>query len=253
MLPSTGDSPIRLVVVNGDSQTYGDELSDRMQSCWGAVLARRLGADFVNLGVCAGSNRRTVRLTVERLDQYTEERGLTPDQVLFLGMWSKLDRSEAYTGEADLQGGLADDVPEAGWNRIHAAYIPRRDAKAIAWYRSFQSEPGDQSEFLMHWVMFDAWLAQRGYHYGFLWAFDPDSSAFENLPQYRDQINFSRVLGSGRFPYGGPSIYAVGEEIGDLAPGRHPLERAQQVFVDDYLFDWVSELVKLGERESATV
>ena len=243
----TEDSRIRLVIVNGDSQTYGDELADRHWSVWGAVLARRLGADFVNLAVCAASNHRTVRVTVERLDAYATERGLRPDEVLFLGMWSKTARFEAYTGEPDLQGGLTDEVPEGGWARIHSAYIPRRDMRSIGWFRDIASDHGDHSEFLMYWVLLDAWLARRGYRYGFLWAFDPDPKVFEDLPQYSDQIDFSRVLGAGTFRYGGPSIYALGAELDDLAPNRHPSERSQEVFVDRYLYDWVLELAG-GDR-----
>ena len=240
----TRQARIKLVVVNGCSMTYGDELPDRANSVWGALLAKRLGADFVNLGACAGSNHRIVRLTVERLPGLLAERGLAPDEVLFLGMWSRINRFEVYGGEPDLQGGLPADVRDPGWCRIHPAYIPRRDARSIAWYRTLQSDYGDQSEFLLNWTMFDAWLARLGVRYGFLWAFDPDPVIFENLPQYVGRLDLSNTLRSDDFPYGGPSIFALGTRLDDLAPGRHPLERTQRIFVDEYLYDWVSGMLE---------
>lgn len=245
------DGQIKLLVVNGCSMTYGDELPDRMNTCWGSLLAGRLGAELINMGVCAGSNHRIVRTTVERLDEYAAERGLQPDQVLFLGMWSRMNRYEIYGGEEDLQGGLTADVPDPGWCRIHPTYIPRRDGRSIAWYRGLQSDHGDRSEFLLHWTMFDAWLARRGYHYGFLWAFDPDPAIFTELPQYARQLGMSRVMGADCFPYGGPSIFSLGSELNDLAPGHHPLTRTQQVFVDEYVHGWVDGLLRGDHTRSA--
>lgn len=238
------DTPIRLLVVNGCSMTYGDELCDRLRTGWAALLARRLGAELINLGACAGSNHRLVRLTVERLDRCTREHGVSPGEVLFLGMWTGMNRFEAFCGAPDRQGGLSDEFSEEGWCRIHSTYIERRDIRSIVWYRYLQNDFGDKSEFLLQWVMFDAWLASKGYHYGYLWAFDPDPQMFQEQPCFSDQLDFSRVIGSDRFPYGGPSIFSVGQSLDDLGPDLHPLERSQEYFVEHYLYDWVRHLLQ---------
>ena len=223
--------------------TYGDELRNRLETGWGALLARRLGADFINLGACAGSNRRLVRMTVEHLPGLVAQHNLRPDQVLFLGMWTALNRFEVFADEADGQRGLPESISDPGWCRIHPAYIARRDARSIIWYRHLQHDLGDRSEFLLNWILLDAWLAARGYHYGFLWAYGPDPSLFQGLEHFDPQLDRSRIIGSDRLPNGGPSIYSVGESLDDLGPREHPLERSQEVFVDSYVHEWVLRLL----------
>jgi len=237
-------SPIRLIVANGCSMTYGDELLDRLETAWVALLARQMGADFVNLGACAGSNHRIVRTSVEHLPRLTVERGLRPDQVLFLAMWSRMNRFELYSGEPDRQGGLPETPADAGWCRIHPAYIERRDARSITWYRHLQHDVGDLSAFLLNWLLLDGWLVKGGYHYGYLWAFEPHPRLFTDFPQYTGQLDLSRVIGSDRRPAGGPPIFDIGQSLNDLGPHRHPLERSQEVFVDEYVHDWVIDLLR---------
>lgn len=239
------ETPIRLLVVNGCSMTYGDELADRLETGWAALLARRLGVPFINLGACAGSNHRLIRLTVERLDRYAREHGLRPEEVLFLGMWSRINRFEVFGGEPDRRGGQPEQRHlDHGWWRIHPQYTKRRDARSIAWYRELQHDTGDKSEFLFQWVMFDAWLASQGYQYGYMWAFDPDPRIFQEFPHFSAQLDLSRVIGSDRLPYGGPSIFSIGQSLDDLGPDRHPLERSQEYFVENHVYDWVRGLLR---------
>jgi hypothetical protein len=235
-------TPVRLVVANGCSMTYGDELADRMNTCWGALIARRLGADFVNLGACAGSNRRTVRLSVERLGRYTAERGLRPDEVLHLAMWTRMNRYEVHADEADPYPGLPETFTDGGWCRIHPQYVKRKDHRSTSWYRHLQNDAGDRSDFLLGWVLLDAWLARGGYRYGFLWAFDPDPDLFAAFPQYAAQLDLSRVIGTDRTPFGGPSFYSFGAARDDLGPDRHPLEGSHEAFVDEVAYDWAHRL-----------
>uniref|UniRef100_A0AAU2W0V8 SGNH/GDSL hydrolase family protein n=1 Tax=Streptomyces sp. NBC_00008 TaxID=2903610 RepID=A0AAU2W0V8_9ACTN len=237
--------PVRLLVVNGCSMTYGDELRDRTEHSWAALLARLLDVPLVNLGACAGSNHRLVRVTVEQLGRLAQEYGLEPDEVLFLGMWTSINRFEVFTDEPDPRAGLP-DLPDGGWRRIHASYIARRDRLSRAWYRDLQSEGGDRSEFLLHWTLLDAWLARRGYRYGFLWAYDPDPATFTQFPQYDSSTFLTRTIGSDALPYGGPSLYSLGKAGGDLGPDGHPLERTQQLYVEEHLHRWVTELLARG-------
>lgn len=238
----TGPPPVRLVVVNGCSMTYGDELRDRLTTGWGAVLAQRLGADLLNLAACAGSNDRIVRLTVDRLGDEIRRRRLRPEEVLVLVMWSRLNRFEVFADEPDRLGGLPATVADSGWCRIHPAYLARRDRRSTQWYRHLQHDEGDRSRFFVHWVLIDSWLARIGARYGFLWAFDPTEAMFAGMQRYTEQIDFSRVLGNDRFPHGGPSLYSVGAASGDLGPNLHPLESSQQRYVDEHLLEFVTRL-----------
>ncbi|MEV6827078.1 DUF6071 family protein [Amycolatopsis sp. NPDC051102] len=245
---------IRLLVANGCSMTYGDELGERLETGWAALVARRLEAELVNLGACAGSNQRTVRLTVEKLGGLVGERGLRPDQVLVLSMWSRMNRFEIFGGERDLHGGLPENVADPGWIRIHPTYIPRRDARSIAWYKHLQNATGDRLTFLLLWTLFDSWLAEKGYHYGFLWAFDPEPELAMEGAAYLANLKGARVIGGDRLPLGGPSLFSIGQELDDLGPDRHPLERSQARYVDDHLWPWLREvlLAQPDERYGAS-
>lgn len=245
----TTDTPVRLLVVNGCSMAYGDELPHREEQCWAALLARGLGVELVNLGACAGSNHRLVRVTVEQLARLARQRGLRPEEILFLGMWTSINRFEVLTDEPDPRAGLP-DLPDGGWRRIHVSYIDRRDRLSRIWYRELQSESGDRSEFLLNWVLLDAWLARQGYRYGFLWAYDPDPATFEEFPQYDSRRLLTRMIGSDSRPLGGPSLYSVGKTLGDLGPDGHPLVHSQEIYVKEYLYGWVCELLKRAEKQA---
>ncbi|MFC9269639.1 DUF6071 family protein [Streptomyces zhihengii] len=234
--------PVRLLVVNGCSMTYGDELRDRTEDSWAALLARRLDIPSVNLGACAGSNHRLVRVTVEHLGRITRQHGLQPGEVLFLGMWTSINRFEIFTDRPDPRAGLP-DLPDSGWRRIHASYIDRRDRLSRTWYRELQSEAGDRSEFLLHRTLLDAWLAREGYRYGFLWAYDPDPATFAQFPQYDGGPAPARTIGAEHLPHGGPSLYSVGKALGDLGPDGHPLERSQRIYTEEHLHPWVTRLL----------
>ncbi|MER8072298.1 DUF6071 family protein [Streptomyces sp. NPDC094034] len=230
---------------------YGDELENRLETGWGGLLASRLGVEYINLAACAGSNSRVVRLTVEKLRRYTAERGIRPDEVLFLGMWTRINRFEIHAGEPDRQGGLPEEVPDPGWCRIHPAYIARRDQRSIRWYRHLQNDFGDRAEFLMNWLLLDAWLDRNGYRRGYLWAFEPSAALFDGMEQYVEQIDWTRVMGIDTLPYGGPSLFSVGESLDDLGPSRHPLNRSQKLFVDNYVDEWVRDLLARPHRTDA--
>lgn len=235
---------VALLVANGCSMTYGDELTHRHTDSWPAVLGHLLGIEVINLGACAGSNRRIVRTTVEQLDRCRTERQLKPSQVLVLSMWSRLNRFELYGDSPDSQGGLAASFDDGGWHRIHPAYIERGVDRTITWYRHLQTDVGDRSTFLLDWITFDAWLTERGYPHGFMWAFDPPASGlFTGIEHYAGLLDTDRLLGSGIRPLGEPSFFSLGVELDDLGPGKHPLARTHAYYADVHLRPWVQTLL----------
>ena len=54
-----------MILLNGCSFTYGDELSDPTAHAWPAILAAKLSADFNNDAVSGGTNSRTVYRTIK--------------------------------------------------------------------------------------------------------------------------------------------------------------------------------------------
>ncbi len=87
---------VRLVVTNGCSFTHGTSLAEPERTCWPRVLADALDAPLVNLAAGGGSNHRLVRTTVEQLPQVVDRAGCTPQETLFVAMWTELARSEVY-------------------------------------------------------------------------------------------------------------------------------------------------------------
>jgi hypothetical protein len=230
---------IRLVIVNGCSLTHGDEHEAPDETSWGPVLARRISTPCVNLASDGGSNRRLVRTAVAQVDVLTAWHGVQPRETLFLAMWTKLNRSEVYAGEPDPYPGLSDAFVDRDWHRILPWLLGRSDRPSVAWYRYLQHDVGDRLDFLLGWVLLQAWLRQRGYRHGFLWAFDPDPTAFRGGPEFTAQIDFRRVIGADDGGFGGPSLYSIGRMLGDLGRRNHPLERSRDYYVHNVLYPWL--------------
>lgn len=61
------------LIVNGCSFTYGQELEDPNNQCWGKLTANKLGIPFTNLAECGAGNDRIYRTTVDHLYQSNDE------------------------------------------------------------------------------------------------------------------------------------------------------------------------------------
>jgi len=64
------------LIVNGCSFTYGQELEDPQNQCWGKLTADKLGIPFTNLAVSGAGNDRIYRTTTDHLYQSNDERPL---------------------------------------------------------------------------------------------------------------------------------------------------------------------------------
>lgn len=76
-----------ILVANGDSNTYGHGVHS--EECFGAVLAKRLGWEFINIALEGGSNDYILRSSLEYL--YTHQ-----DDLFFVVGWSEKSRREWY-------------------------------------------------------------------------------------------------------------------------------------------------------------
>lgn len=55
---------------NGCSHTYGDDLADPSTQAWPAIVANKIGCDFLNDAVSGGTNDRTVYRVIKNIDLY---------------------------------------------------------------------------------------------------------------------------------------------------------------------------------------
>ena len=101
---------IDCIYVNGDSWAHGYGLADdtRLDQCWGGLIAKHYGVEYIHNTQPGGSNQRIVRTMVQDLDQLLTQ-GRNP---LVLISWTHLHRYELNrndTGQWDRFSGTAYD------------------------------------------------------------------------------------------------------------------------------------------------
>jgi hypothetical protein len=229
-----------MIITNGCSFTWVDELSDRADA-WPFVLGRRLGVDVVNLAVCGGSNRRAVRTTVEAVPRLVRSHGFAPHEVLVLIMWASLERYEFFDEEPDPIGRSEWLPGDENWRRVLPWASRRKDRLAHTYYSRIHDDHGARVTFLVDWVLVQEFLAHQGYRHGFLAArpLTEDPSA---LPAHLTaMLDKPKILGGlaglnshamltltdGRYPYG---------------PRRHPLAGAHERFAVESVLPWSRQL-----------
>jgi len=231
---------IKLLVTNGCSLTRGLELEHPEEQAWPALVADHLDVRVINFARDGGSNRRLVRTTIERLDAVAVEQKVDSTEVLFLGLWTSLDRSEYFDPGLSIHRGR-DSSQKAGtsWRPIGPWLMSFRNPAVKAFYRYLWSSDGQQASFLLDWVMFDVFLTTRGYNalYAFGYPYVKPrsfSGVFaENL------IDRSRVFGqlSDALEC---SFLGLTWDL-TRGPGLHPLADSHAIFADA-LYEWIASL-----------
>ena len=229
---------VELLVAHGCSFTYGDELRDPAASAWPRVAADALGVDVVNLALNGSSNRRIVRSTLQGLDDIAAERGLRPEQVLFVGMWTEFARSEYYD-ERRVYPETAHLPSERGWHEI-SHWEAKTDPRVRAHYRYLQSDTGDLINFLVDYVLLESFLKVRVYRYAFAFAgiFWPDEFPVV-ARSLIEKVDDSRLLGGWS---GAASFRSLVRDRCAVGAHRHPLEEGHRVFALEHLVPWLESL-----------
>lgn len=86
-----------MLVVNGCSYTYGDELEDPATQCWGYHLANDLNLPLVNLAEGGSCNSKIYRDTMDFIRSHNTE-----DISYLIIMWSAFERFEVYDRTIEL-------------------------------------------------------------------------------------------------------------------------------------------------------
>ena len=86
-----------MLVLNGCSYTYGDELDDPSTQCWGYHLANDLNLPLMNLAEGGSCNSKIYRDTIDFLMSHNTE-----DITQLIIMWSAFERFEVYDRTVDL-------------------------------------------------------------------------------------------------------------------------------------------------------
>ncbi|MEV0680181.1 DUF6071 family protein [Actinosynnema sp. NPDC050436] len=231
---------IRLLIANGCSFTWGDELDDRARA-WPHVVGRALGAEVVNLGVCGGSNRRLVRTTVETLHRVVTDHRLMSTEVLFLGMWTSLERYEFFDPDTPDPVGRADLLPgDEHWRRVLPWAARRRERLARTYYREIHDDRGALNTFLVDWVLLQSFLSHGGYHFGFL-ASRPLFRDAPPPPAHLTDLIDPRYVHGGLTGLDGHSMSTMTAHSHAYGPRRHPLTAAHEHFAGA-IMPWLRSL-----------
>jgi len=253
---------VRLVVTNGCSFTHGTSLAEPERTCWPRVLADALDAPLVNLAAGGGSNHRLVRTTVEQLPQVVDRAGCTPQETLFVAMWTELARSEVYDPSTPDTGYLSTAFADRPWHRIGIWSIDRGYRPARQFYRHLQHDEGDFLSFLLGYALLESFLRLHGFRYAFVFVEDLLPPGFRPDGYEHTRLIDERHLLGGWDGSAADSFVGVIKARGLPMSGRqrgvtrgrgHPLEAAHRVYALEHVLPFVRQLLAATEGDSRTV
>lgn len=227
----------RLMVVNGDSNTFGSEMATPGRTAWPAVVAEHLDVALVNLAADGGSNRRVLRTTVELLPAICDRRGVLPHEVLFVAMWTFPNRREQWGAEP--QPFVVEGEAPGKWRTIGPWHLPTGDPAALAWFRELDHADAAVHELLTMTVLLEHWLAAFGCLFGLTVAFDivTDGHLTQHaslVAQMSDEHYVAGINGLVDAPF-----RCLVHHIGDLGPRGHALERSHRHYAEEHLLPWI--------------
>ena len=181
--------PARLLVVNGCEHTSAGEALG-----WPDHLAAELDVPLLNLAVPRASNRRIVRTTTARLVDEVLSRGLTPEDVLFVAMFTELDRVEVGIEPRRRRSRRSSADP---WRTIDRGALRADDHQAQSWYAHLHHPVSDLVDLLLSVALLGCWLDRLRCRHVFAltegWTVPPGAEAIART--YSDRIEPGWVLG----------------------------------------------------------
>jgi hypothetical protein len=202
------------ILTNGDSFTYGDELSNLI-CAWPHVLANKINASVVNLGTPGASNDSIVRRT---LDYVVNPLNKRPDMVI-IG-WSNAGRIEAAdeAGVWDVWPGSQQASDVTPWRSDLIKYVSGYHSSAY-YHKKYYQQVMLMQMFLnamnINYVMLNT-----HYHDYYRKIF------FTEVAWYRDKIDTTRFV---EFDRGGMMEWTQDCVKG---PGGHFLEYGHGIVAD---------------------
>jgi hypothetical protein len=201
---------------------------------------------------------------VTAISDICRNQGVNANEVLFLGLWTYLERYEYFVNNAP-SGGLWPD--DEGWGTIDPYMIDLRRTKSLralfrqlknraprAFYHQLWSEEGQGVSFLLDWVMLDAFLISRGYEARYAFGAPLCISDSDTSQKLAGMLDPKRVYG-GLNPRYDRSFMGLTSEL-QRGPELHPLTAGHQAFALA-LADWLADdaslaLSSLERRGSST-
>ena len=235
-----------LLVVNGDSNTWGSEHDDRERTTWAAVAGVELGIPVVNLAIPGGSNARLVRTTVEFLPAVAARRGVPPERMLFVGMWTFPNRREHWGNGPHRWALSGEQFDDGHWRGVGPWGIEAGYRPAIAWYRDLHQDHASLEEFFCSTVLLEQWLAAHGFRFTLTAAYDfISASDLETYAAYVAQMDDHHYLG-GVAGLGPCAFRTLVDHLGDRGPNGHKLAPSHRYYAEQHLVPHLRRQVELA-------
>ena len=252
-----------MLLTAGCSFVWGDELEGFDQdppAHWGrtftSILARKLGIDYVNRGICGACNDKIFREVTDFLHNH-DNRGKVTHLVVMWSAWQRAEIVEYMPADREIKIGRQIDVTQYSELRTELIYCDKKRASMKKWYDTAYDSKTD----IMHTIsmmkaleiMCEAAgieLIQGVFHtrnWTNIMSILTDAKGFESnkelerkhligsIPDYgkwlTDSIgslkDTSRV-GMGR----GEDMFTICRRIDDMKEFGHPGERTNLIFAD---------------------
>jgi len=220
------------LVFAGHSERYSRQKNDERLNA--GILAEMNGA----------SNHRILRTTVERLREVISPFGVEPASVLFIAMFTHLQRFEAMGRGHDRASMHGSPFTDREWRTIGPWQIEKKEACATAFYRHVYDEQFGVSELLMSAVLLERWLEDFGCHFAFTLVRDVlGKDGVSDYPEYTSQMRDHHYIG-GVSGWSATSFRSLVNHADDTGPGQHPLERSHREYAIDHLLPKLRQITR---------
>ena len=204
------------VLTVGDSFTYGDELSNRIETAWPYLLAKQNVWQVTNLGKGGGSNDRNVRVVFEEIkNQYD----------LIIVAWTTYDRFEINRTNNNGQSSRINPVD------ISITLAEKMKYKwALEYYLNHHDRFYSYQKWLREIILLQSYLKQLGQRYIFCSTFGIWSDLREtSFNDFMPKLDYLTGQVDSKFYVDWPQ-WGMTDWMGDCptGPGGHPLELGHQ-------------------------
>ena len=259
-----------MLLTAGCSFVWGDELEGFDQdppTHWGrtftSILARKLGIDYVNRGICGACNDKIFREVTDFLHN-DDNRGKVTHLVVMWSAWQRAEIVEYMPPDREVKIGRQNDVTQYSELRTDLIYCQKKRASMKKWYGTAYDSKTD----IMHTlsmmkaleIMCDAAgikLIQGVFHtrnWSNIMAILTDAPGFKDtaplldkdliasIPEYSKWVKDSigSLKDTSRIGMGkGIDLYSLCQELDDMKPHGHPGEKTQVVFANELLESFI--------------
>jgi len=250
-----------MLLTAGCSFVWGDELEGFDQdppTHWGrtftSIVARKLGIDYVNRGVCGACNEKIFREVTDFLHTTSEE---VTHLVVMWSAWQRKEVVEYMPPDREVKIGRQNDVTQFSSLRTDVIHNKKIRNSMEHWYNTSYDSKTDIMHTISNMKALEIICEAKnikliqGVFHNRNWSslmcilkdkypydatrdsYKNENLSIEDIAEYKKWITDSigSLQPTSRVGLGkGKDLYTIGEELADIKEFGHPGERSQEVF-----------------------